>query len=60
VRSGQLQTIELWILAIVWSMEASACLTLAVMHLVIWFKQPEQPANLLFSIIAAATDRDSR
>ena len=37
---------------IVWSMAASACLTLAIMHLLIWLKQPDQHAHLLFSVTA--------
>ena len=40
-----------WI-TIVWSMEASACLTLAIVHLVVWFKQPVQRAYLMFSLVA--------
>jgi PAS domain S-box-containing protein len=37
---------------IAWSMGASACLTLAIVHLVIWFKQTDQLAHLLFSVTA--------
>jgi two-component system, LuxR family, sensor kinase FixL len=37
---------------IAWSMGASACLTLAIVHLVIWCKQTDQPAHLLFSVTA--------
>jgi PAS domain S-box-containing protein len=33
-------------------MGASACLTLAIVHLVIWCKQTDQPAHLLFSVTA--------
>jgi two-component system, LuxR family, sensor kinase FixL len=40
-----------WI-TIAWSMGASACLTLAMVHLVIWCKQTDQWAHLLFSVIA--------
>jgi PAS domain S-box-containing protein len=40
-----------WI-TIAWSMVASACLTLAIMHAVIWFKQTSQYAHLLFSLTA--------
>ena len=40
-----------WI-TIVWSMAASACLTLAIMHLLVWFKQTDQPAHLLFCVTA--------
>jgi two-component system sensor kinase FixL len=39
---------------IIWSMVASACLTLAMVHLIIWFRQNNQPAHLLFSVIAVA------
>ena len=37
---------------IAWSMGASACLTLAIVHLVIWCKQTDQWAHLLFSLTA--------
>jgi PAS domain S-box-containing protein len=37
---------------IAWSMGASACLTLAIVHLVIWCKQTDQWAHLLFSVTA--------
>src|SRR6516164_4816072 len=37
---------------IAWSMGASACLTLAIVHLVIWCKQTNQWAHLLFSVTA--------
>jgi len=43
-----------WI-TIIWSMAASACLTLAGMHLLIWLKQRRAWANLLFSVTAAST-----
>jgi hypothetical protein len=33
-------------------MGASACLTLAIVHLVIWCRQTDQPAHLLFSVTA--------
>jgi PAS domain S-box-containing protein len=39
---------------IIWSMVTSACLTLATMHIVIWLKQPDQPAHLLFSVTAVS------
>ena len=42
-----------WV-AIVWSMTVWACLTLAILHLVIWFKQTRQFAYLLFSVIGAS------
>ncbi|MGQ0658002.1 MAG: hypothetical protein ACT4NU_07910 [Chromatiales bacterium] len=35
-------------------MVASACLTLALMHLLVWFKQPRQWAHLSFSVVAVA------
>ena len=38
-----------WI-TVIWSMVASACLTLAAMHLLIWFKKRTAWANLLFSL----------
>jgi two-component system, LuxR family, sensor kinase FixL len=37
---------------IAWSMGASACFTLAIVHLVIWCKQTDQRAHLLFSVTA--------
>jgi hypothetical protein len=37
---------------VIWSMGASACLTLAIEHLVIWCKQTNQWAHLLFSVTA--------
>jgi hypothetical protein len=40
-----------WI-TIAWSMGASACFTLAMLHLVIWCKQTDQWAHLLFSVTA--------
>jgi two-component system sensor kinase FixL len=40
-----------WV-TIIWAMIASACLTLAMVHLVIWFKQTGQRAHLLFSVTA--------
>jgi PAS domain S-box-containing protein len=42
-----------WI-TIVWSMVTSACLTLAVIHLVIWVKQKDQYAHLLLSVTAVS------
>jgi signal transduction histidine kinase len=35
-------------------MVASACLTLAMVHLIIWFKQRSQRAHLMFSVTAVA------
>ena len=40
-----------WI-TIAWSMVVSACLTVAIVHLVIWCRQRDQWAYLLFSVIA--------
>ena len=40
-----------WV-TIVWSMVISACLTLAMMHVVIWFRQKHQYAHLLLSVTA--------
>jgi two-component system sensor kinase FixL len=37
---------------IAWSMAASACLTLAILHLLIWCKSTGQWAHLLFSVTA--------
>lgn len=39
---------------IVWPMIAAACLTLALIHLVIWQRRREQPAHLLFFFAAAS------
>jgi PAS domain S-box-containing protein len=43
-----------WI-TIIWSMVASACLTLAAMHLLIWCKKRTAWTSLLFALTAAAT-----
>jgi two-component system sensor kinase FixL len=42
-----------WI-TIVWSMNAAACLTLAAIYCVVWCKQREGLAHLLFSVTAVA------
>jgi two-component system sensor kinase FixL len=42
-----------WI-TIVWSMNAASCLTLAAIYLVVWCKQREGWAQLLFSVTAVA------
>ena len=42
-----------WI-TIVWSMNAAACLTLAAIYLVVWCKQRQVLAHLVFSITAVA------
>jgi len=43
-----------WV-TILWAMIASACLTLALMHLLVWLHKRTAWANLLFSLSAAAT-----
>ena len=43
-----------WV-TVIWSMTASACLTLALMHLLIWFRQRDAWANLAFALTAIAT-----
>lgn len=43
-----------WVTAI-WSAIVSACLTLALIHGLVWWKRREARGNLLFSISAAAT-----
>jgi two-component system sensor kinase FixL len=43
-----------WI-TIIWSMIASACFTLAAIHLLTWLKRRTAWANLLFSLTATAT-----
>jgi PAS domain S-box-containing protein len=40
---------------IIWSMIASACLTLALVHLLVWWRRPNARANLLFALSAVAT-----
>ncbi|MDD2769324.1 MAG: ATP-binding protein [Methylococcus sp.] len=40
-----------WI-TLLWSMAASACLTLAGVYFIIWLKQRDRPAYLLFSLLA--------
>jgi two-component system, LuxR family, sensor kinase FixL len=42
-----------WI-TIVWSMNAAACLTLAGIYLLVWCKQREDSAHLIFSVTAVA------
>ena len=41
-------------LTVIWSMAASACLTLALMHLAIWIKQRGNISHLLFAVAAIA------
>lgn len=43
-----------WI-TVLWSMIASACLTLALVHLLVWRKQRDAWGHLLFSVSALAT-----
>lgn len=42
-----------WV-TVIWSMVISACLTLAVMHLLIWYSKHTAWSNLLFSLTAVA------
>ena len=43
------------LITILWSMSASACLTLAVINFMVWFKDRDARANLLFSLFATGT-----
>jgi two-component system sensor kinase FixL len=43
-----------WV-TIIWAMIASACLTLALVHLLVWCRRPEARANLFFALMATAT-----
>ena len=43
-----------WV-TVIWSMTASACLTLAALHLLVWCRKRTAWANLLFALTAAAT-----
>src|SRR5208337_2606562 len=43
-----------WV-TIIWAMIASACLTLALVHVLVWWRRREAWANLLFSLTAVAT-----
>jgi hypothetical protein len=42
-----------WI-TFIWSMTAGICLTLGAVHFLVWTRQRDQWANLVFSISAAA------
>jgi PAS domain S-box-containing protein len=42
-----------WV-TVIWSMGGGACLTLALMHLVVWWKDRTARANLVFSVMAVA------
>ena len=43
-----------WI-TVLWSMFASACLTLALVNVLVWWRQREARANGLFAVLAVAT-----
>src|SRR5271169_665342 len=43
-----------WV-TVIWSMTASACLTLALMSFFIWCRQRDAWANLLFGLVAVGT-----
>jgi len=43
------------LITVIWSMSASACLTLAAIHVLIWAKDRAAVANLVFSLLAIAT-----
>ncbi len=40
---------------IIWTMVASACLTMAGVHWLVWYKQRREWANLLFAVTAMST-----
>jgi two-component system, LuxR family, sensor kinase FixL len=43
------------LVTIIWAMTAATCLTLAVLHLLVWCKKRTAWASLLFSLTAVAT-----
>jgi two-component system, LuxR family, sensor kinase FixL len=43
-----------WV-TIIWAMVASACLTLALVYVLVWWRRREARANLLFALTAVAT-----
>src|ERR1017187_880903 len=43
-----------WV-TVIWSMTASACLTLALLHVLIWCRQRKAWANLAFALTAVST-----
>jgi PAS domain S-box-containing protein len=43
------------LVTVIWAMIASACLTLALVHVLVWWRRPNARANLLFALSAAAT-----
>jgi two-component system, LuxR family, sensor kinase FixL len=44
----------IWV-TIIWAMIASACLTLALVHVLVWWRRTSARANLLFALSAVAT-----
>jgi two-component system, LuxR family, sensor kinase FixL len=46
---------QISLITVIWSMIASACLTLAVIHLLVWCKNRKAWTNLLFSLTAVST-----
>jgi signal transduction histidine kinase len=42
------------VVVVIWVAAASACLTLALMHVAIWLRMPRQVDNLLFSVTATS------
>ena len=43
------------LITVIWSMSASACLTLAAIHLLVWARDRQAWANLFFFLLAIAT-----
>ena len=43
------------LITVIWSMVAAACLTLGAVHLLVWLRNREAIANLMFSLLAAGT-----
>ena len=43
-----------WI-TVIWSMVASACLTLEMVHLLVWWRRRDEPSDMLFAVAATAT-----
>ncbi len=43
-----------WV-TVIWAMIASACLTLALVHLLVWWRRPKARASLFFALMALAT-----
>ena len=42
-----------WV-TVIWSIGSGACLALALMHFVVWWKDRTAPANLIFAVMATA------